>query len=171
MEPKQYFMTPQSPEQKHYDALRAYYLDEMPAKEVATQFGYTSAYFKKLRSDFRQKLKEEQNPFFLPKKTGPKGRNTSQTTIDLIVRLRKNNYSIQDIRVALSAQNISVGLNTIDQILKEEGFSPLPRRTQQERRTIPQPHTLNPPKCQALPAQDETLYTEHGALARSYFGP
>lgn len=163
MEPKQYFMTPQSPEQKKYDALRAYYLDEMPAHEVAAKLGYTPAYFKKLRSDFRQALTQEQNPFFLTKKPGPKERNTSQTTINLIVALRKKNYSIQDIRMTLSAQNISVGLNTIDHILKDEGFSPLPRRTQLERHTITQPQKISPPKCQSITGQDETLYTEHGA--------
>jgi hypothetical protein len=124
MEPKHYFMTPQSPEQKKYDALRAYYLDGMPASEVVAKFGYSPTYFKKIRSDFRQALNKDQNPFFLPKKPGPKTRQTSQTTMDLIVALRKKNYSIQDIRMTLSAQNISVGLNTIDQILKDEGFSP-----------------------------------------------
>jgi hypothetical protein len=163
MEPKQYFMTPQSPEQKKYDALRAYYLDEMPAREVALKFGYSATYFKKIRSDFRQALKQDQNPFFLHKKPGPKQRNTSQTTIDLIVALRKKNYSIQDIRLALSAQNISVGLNTIDQILKDEGFSPLPRRTRLERQTIVPPQKICSPKCQAITRQNDTLYTEHGA--------
>ena len=97
------------PHKKKYDALRAYYLDDMPAREVSAKFGYTSAYFKKIRSEFRQALKREQNPFFLPQKPGPKERNTSQTTIKLIVALRKKNYSIQDIRMALSAQNISIG--------------------------------------------------------------
>jgi hypothetical protein len=163
MEPKQYFMTPKSPEQKKYDALRAYYLDEMSAHEVAANFGYTPAYFKKLRSEFRQKLKQDQNPFFPSKKPGPKERNTSQTTINLIVALRKKNYSIQDIRMALSAQNLSIGLNTIDQILKDEGFSPLPRRTHLERHTITRSQKMSPPKCQPLTSQDETLYTEHGA--------
>jgi hypothetical protein len=163
MEPKQYFMAPQSPEQKKYDALRAYYLDDMHAHEVAAQFGYTPAYFKKLRSEFRQTLKKGQNPFFPPQKPGPKARNTSQTTIKLIVALRKNNYSIQDIRMALSAQNISIGLNTIDQILKDEGFPPLPRRTRLERPIIISPQKISPPKCQMITGQDEILYTEHGA--------
>ena len=159
MEPKQYFMTPQSPEQKKYDALRAYYRDAIPAREVAAQFGYTPGYFKKLRSEFRQALKKGQNPFFPLQKPGPKARNTSQTTMKLIVALRKKNYSIQDIRMALSTQNISVGLNTIDQILKDEGFSPLPRRTHLERHTIISPQKFSPPKCQALTGQDEILYT------------
>jgi len=156
-------MTPQSPEQKKYDALRAYYLDAMPASEVTTKFGYSVTYFKKIRSVFRQALKHEHNPFFLHKKPGPTKRNTSQTTIDLIVALRKKNYSIQDIRLTLAARNISVGLNTIDQILKDEGFSPLPRRTHLERHTIAPPQKISSPPCQAITWQNETLYTEHGA--------
>ncbi|MCP5103421.1 MAG: hypothetical protein GY950_08580, partial [bacterium] len=39
-------------DQKKYDALRAYYLDEMPATKTAAKFGYTPAYFKKIRSEF-----------------------------------------------------------------------------------------------------------------------
>lgn len=156
-------MAPQSPEQKKYDALRAYYLNDMHAHEVAAQFGYTPAYFKKIRSEFRQALQKGQNPFFPIQKPGPKTRNTSQTTIKLIVALRKKNYSIQDIRMALSAQNISIGLNTIDHILKDEGFPPLPRRTRLERHTIIFPQKISPPKCQTITGQDESFYTEHGA--------
>ncbi|MCP4401460.1 MAG: hypothetical protein GY801_29700 [bacterium] len=163
MNPKQYFMTPQSAEQKKYDALRAYYLDDMPGTEVAAKFGYSKNYFKKIRSDFRQALKQQHKPFFSQHKPGPKKRNTSQTTIDLIVALRKKNYSIQDIRRLLSAQDISIGLNTIDQILKDEGFSPLPRRTCRERNAIVPPEKLTPPKCQAITRANETFYTEHGA--------
>jgi hypothetical protein len=93
MEPKQYFMTPLSADQRKYDALRAYYLDEMPAEEVAAKFGLTPAYFKKICFEFRQQLKKDANPFFPAKKPGPKERNTAQTTVDQIVALRKKNYS------------------------------------------------------------------------------
>ena len=156
-------MTPQSPEQKKYDALRAYYLDHMPADEVAASFGFTPGYFKKIRSDFRGELKAGRNPFFQIKKSGPKERTTNQETINQIVSLRKKNHSIQDIRSMLAAQNISIGLNTIDLILKDQGFAPLPRRSHLERQVINQSLKIRPPKSQSITIQDDTLYTEHGA--------
>lgn len=156
-------MTPQSPDQRKYDALRAYYLDERPATEVASTFGYSPAYFKKLRSEFRQELNKGHTPFFPSKKPGPRARNTSPTTIDRIVALRKQNYSIQDIRQTLAAQNTPIALNTIDQILKDEGFAPLPRRTHLEKQRISHPSLIIPPKCKPLSGQEETLYTDQAA--------
>ena len=39
----EYFTEPASPAQRRYEALRAYFLDEMPAAEVADRFGYSTA--------------------------------------------------------------------------------------------------------------------------------
>ena len=39
----QYFTAPASSAQRRYEALRAYFLDEMPAAEVADRFGYSTA--------------------------------------------------------------------------------------------------------------------------------
>jgi hypothetical protein len=40
--------------------------------------------------------------------------------------MRKQNYSITDIKANLHADSINLSLDTIDKILKDEGFSPLP---------------------------------------------
>ena len=39
----EYFTEPASAAQRRYEAMRAYFLDEMPAAEVADRFGYSTA--------------------------------------------------------------------------------------------------------------------------------
>ncbi len=39
----EYFTDPAGAAQRRYEALRAYFLDEMPAAEVADRFGYSTA--------------------------------------------------------------------------------------------------------------------------------
>jgi len=41
MNEKKYFLIPTSSKQKQYEALRAYFVEEFSAKEVANKFGYT----------------------------------------------------------------------------------------------------------------------------------
>jgi hypothetical protein len=38
-----YFLTPAGASQRRYEALRAYFVDDMPAAEVAGRFGYSTA--------------------------------------------------------------------------------------------------------------------------------
>jgi hypothetical protein len=52
-DPYRYFAHPQSPGQKQYEALRSFYLDNLPARIVAEQFGYTLASFNALRQKFK----------------------------------------------------------------------------------------------------------------------
>ena len=130
MDPLQYFLKPNTPDQKKYDALRAYYLEEgTTQKKIAERFGYALPTFKGIVSDFKQgKLQ-----FFPEKKTGPKDRRTPERVTGKIISWRKKNFSIYDIYDKLCEENLKVSINTIDRILKEDGFTKLPRRTYDER--------------------------------------
>ena len=50
----QYFTEPASSAQRRYEALRAYFLDEMPAAEAAGRFGYSTASIHQMASLLRQ---------------------------------------------------------------------------------------------------------------------
>ena len=125
MDTKAYFINPASPTQRRYEALRAFYADDLSAAEVAEKFTISLSYFKKLRFEFAKDLKEGANTFFPNKKTGPKERSTNSEIIQNIIALRKRNLSITDIKVILDAEGTIVSLDTIDKILKAEGFAPL----------------------------------------------
>lgn len=163
---KRYFQNPQDLSQKKYEALRAFYVDKIEHKEVADKFGYTPAYFKKLRSSFNIQINQGLNPFFYPKKKGPKKRSTDLETIEQIIQLRKQNHSINDIKTVLDAKGQNLSLETIDNILKDQGFAPLPRRSRKERNSIAIPQKIQPPICQPLPGvtemADDAFSSERG---------
>jgi hypothetical protein len=163
MEPALYFNKPQSTQQCYYEALRAFYVDEENATQIASRFGFSYAYFKKLRSMFKNQLKLGYDPLFIEKKRGPKQRRTDQALIEKIIALRKQNYSITDIKVNLHSDNQALSVDAIDQILKGEGFAPLPKRTHEERLKTQIPDSLQAPKSTALIIRDEIFTTEMNA--------
>ena len=139
MNEKEFFTNPTSPLHRRYEALKAFYNEGLPADAAAEKFGFSPSFFKKVRYEFEKDLREGVSPFFLKKKTGPKGCITSKETIGRIINLRKQNYSINDIKVVLDAEKRTVSLDTIDKILKSNGFAPLPRRTRKQRLEISPP--------------------------------
>jgi len=83
MRPEDYFQTPQTISQKHYEALRAFFVDKQPAKDVASQFGFKLRAFQSLVTDFRKKLQKNENqedPFFKIPKKGRKFKKDTELT-------------------------------------------------------------------------------------------
>jgi hypothetical protein len=163
MDPRAFFSDPSCTAQRHYEALRAFYHEGLPATDAAQKFGLSPAYFKKLRFEFAQGLREGLLPFFVEKKRGPKERHTEEEVVEQIVALRKRNYSIADIKSVLDAEQCIVSLDTIDRILKSEGFAPLPKRTRQQRLTVIPPEKFSAPSSESLLLTDEQFLTETGA--------
>ena len=146
MDYKKFFLKPTTPDQRKYEALRAYYLGEgVTQKEIAKQFGYAEPTFRAIVRDFKQQKLQ----LFPGKKGGPKGRQTQDPVIDEMISLRKNNYSAPDIHGILKEKGIKTSVSTIDRVLKENGFLKLPRRTQYER-GLTKKNTLIPPKSHQL---------------------
>ena len=170
MEPKQFFGQPSCARQRQYEALKAFYHDGLPALDAAARYGFSVAYFKKLRSDFLHQLRAGTNPFFQQPKTGPKQRRSSEDLVAQIVALRKRNYAITDIKATLQAQGQAPSLDTIDRILKAEGFAPLPKRTRQQRLDVVPPAKLTPPRSATRSLIDEE-FTTTGAAGLLIFLP
>jgi hypothetical protein len=83
--------------------------------------------------------------------------------VQRIVALRKRNFSITDIKSVLDAEQCCVSLDTIDRILKSEGFAPLPKRTRQQRLVALPPEKLPAPASESLSIAEEQFLTETGA--------
>ena len=129
---KDFFLDPDDPMQKRYEALRASFVDELSAEKVAKKFGYSVHTINALRRDFKS---GSLSPFFRPLTKGPKQRRPStRDAKDRIIELRKQNYSIDEIEEVLLREKCDIAAKTIHQILKEEGFARLFRRTHAERR-------------------------------------
>ena len=167
MDIQEFFESASTPQQRLYEALRAVYVDKLSIQEVLKKYNISYVYFQKVKKETIDVLKEGGVPFFMVKKPGPKGRHTSDCTVKLIIDFRKKNHSIEDIKSHLHGMDIELSLDTIDRILKEEGFSPLPKRTQQERKsTFAAPFEI--PKSKILENKDlqrETFTSIKGAVA------
>ena len=130
MECRRFFERPATPNQRQYEALRAYFIEGIASAEVARRFGYTPAAFRMLCYDFRR---GELPDFFAVKRTGPQQKPKTGKVRNFVVALRKRNYSIYDISHALKEQGTPLGTTAVREILVEEGFAPLPRRLDEER--------------------------------------
>jgi len=127
---RRFFERPATPSQRQYEALRAYFIEGLPSAAVARRFGYTPHAFRMLCYDFRR---GELSDFFVVKRPGPRQQPRSDKVRNVVVELRKRNYSIYDISRELKEQGKSLGPTAVRQILAEEGFAALPRRLDEER--------------------------------------
>jgi hypothetical protein len=158
---KRFFLEPSNSAQRQYEALRAFFIEELPSAEAAKRFGYTPGSFRVLVHDFRH---DPDPQFFIPPHRGPDSAPTSDPLRERIITLRKQNFSIYDIRDLLREEGHALGTSTIAAILKEEGFSKLPRRGDDERMDAPRPLPADAAKVQLLNLKPRMLRTKFGGL-------
>ena len=128
MDLAQAFLSPQNTTHRQYEALRAYFVERLPAADVARRFSYTLGSFHQLAHQFRNDPKRR---FFID---NPRpGVKADEAVREEIVRLRKQNLSIYDISRVLAAQGEPRSPVAVSRILNEEGFARLPRRRDEER--------------------------------------
>ena len=141
MNPEDFFLHPNSIAQKQYEALRMFYIEKVPAKDVAKEFGYSYRGFTTIASNFRKGLKKglNSNSFFTDRKKGKKRDRKTIEAKAVIVKLRKKYYSVEDIKTTLDSKGYGISEKTIYNILSEEGFSKLPRRLKSTRKHLETP--------------------------------
>lgn len=137
-----YFLQPKTVVQKQYEALRMFFVEKIPGQNVAKHFGYTYRGFTTIVSNFRKEIQKVDNSddlFFMIKKKGRKRKEQVSDSKDLVVSLRKKYYSIEDIKTTLDSKGYDISEKTIYNILKEDGFTRLPRRTKLLKENIEPP--------------------------------
>jgi len=123
-------LTPASAKQRQYEALRAFFVEGRPSREVARAFGYSTGSFQVLCHHFRR---ETHPVFFVSPRPGPRDQPKKSAARDLIVELRKRNYSVYEISESLKERQLSLSPTAVREVLRVEGFAPLPRRADEER--------------------------------------
>ena len=133
-----FFLSPHFPMQRQYEALRAFFVDEEPSGDVARRFGYSVGAFRVLCHQFRHSP-EKRASFFRQPQRGPQSTPARDRVRDLAIAMRKRNLSVYDIQRELATTGHAISINTLTVLLREEGFSRLPRRADDER-----PPTVKP---------------------------
>ena len=151
--PLDFFRNPKTAQQKKYDALRDYYLNKLTQKEVAEKHGYTIYTFQTIVRDF----KNQKIIFFSPVKKGPKRKQIPDPLKEKIIAMRKKNYSVYDIKAQLKIDGFSWSVGTINNVLREDRFLKLPRRTKKEK-GLTSKNTLIPQIATPLKFDELTNY-------------
>ncbi|MBU2483221.1 MAG: transposase [Proteobacteria bacterium] len=130
---KNFFIKPTHIKQKQYEVLRASFVDNLSDQQSAEKFGYAYYTFKSLKRDCKNASAED---FFKPVIKGRQQGREEKTmpAKDIVIALRKRNYSNREIREYLLTRNkIDISETIINDILTKEGFTKLFRRTFRER--------------------------------------
>jgi len=155
------FLEPANATHRQYEALRVFFVEGIPGAEVARSFGYTPGSFRVLVHQFRQNPRRD---FFLKPAKGPHSAPKTDPLRDRVIALRKQNLSIYDISRNLAHQGRPLSPVAVAQILKEEGFARLPRRTDDERPPGSRPTTADVADVRQLDLSPRSFRTKFGGL-------
>src|ERR1700758_2296695 len=112
----EYFTQPAEPTQRRYEALRAYFVDELSAAAVGERFGYSPAVVHQMASELRAGKAE----FFASSKPGPRGPRKAARIRDRVLQLRAQERSVTEIATAVTAAGTPVSAQTVWSILAAE---------------------------------------------------
>jgi transposase len=130
-----FFLEPRSAAQRQYEALRAYFVENLPSREAAHRFSYSPGAFRVLCWQFRRHHPD----FFSQRKPGPKAQPKTNAARPLIIALRKQNHSVYDIERVLKSRGTPLSDTAVWEVLRQEGFARLPRRADDELPGRPKP--------------------------------
>jgi hypothetical protein len=158
---KDAFLRPSNSTHRQYEALRAYYVDELPSADVAVRFGYTPGSFRVLCHQF---LQNPERKFFLPPSKGVRSTPQKDSLRQEVIALRKQNLSVYDISNAL--QNIGHKLSPagVASLLRQEGFARLARRSDEERPQQSRPEAAAIADVRQLDLNPREFRTKFGGL-------
>jgi transposase len=126
MRDESFFLRPVHEWQRRYEALRASFVERLPARIVAERFGYSLTYIHLLRHLFaHQKI-----DFSEPVPEGKTNRRRLDTALKAkICNWREHRLSAGEITALLSEEGVEISVRTIERVLAEEGYPRLPRRS------------------------------------------
>ncbi len=137
-------------------------MEKLPASQVARRFGYHPASVLALCTKFRQ---SKDRNFFRDLPKGPQTQPRKDAVRDKVISLRKQNYSVYDIRDELERLGKDrLSATAIQEVLRDEGFSRLPRRADEERPSRPQPDQDQIADVRGFQLSDNNFSTRMGGL-------
>jgi transposase len=158
------FTQPTIAAHRRYEALRAYYVEELSAAEIATRFGYTKASVQTLISDYRQ---TDVGELFQASRPGPKRQPKKDAARERVIELRRARHGIEEIVAELARAGTPLSRTAVWEILHEEGLSRMPTPLQ-PKPAEPAPARLAAEKVRVLREPDwptaGSIQTQHAGL-------
>ncbi|HWM99039.1 MAG TPA: hypothetical protein VNO54_18525, partial [Streptosporangiaceae bacterium] len=120
----EYFTAPRHPNQRRYEALRAYFTEDLTVAQAGDRAGYTRSAMASLLRDFRAGRLELFAP---PGRPGPKTAPAKDRARARVTELRREGLSVYEISARLRAEGTPLNRTGVGQVLAEEGFGRLLR--------------------------------------------
>lgn len=164
---RRFFLNPIHVTQKKYEAMRALCIDRLKAREVADRFGYSIHTINAMKRDFVKAINSQHidsTHFFVTHNPGRHMDTQKAGAKERIIQLRKQNYSVLDIKSVLHTEGYIVSHDYIHRVVTQEGFVRLLRRTQIERRRASS-KIIKAPKSQLIDWVEDngkTFHSERG---------
>ena len=148
---------------RRYEALRAYYVEELSAVQIAERFGYTKASVQTLISQYRQ---ADVGELFQASRPGPKRQPKKDAARERALELRRSRHGIEEIVAELARAGTPLSRTAVWEILREQGLSRMPRLRQDK--PEPAPGRLQAEKVRVLTEEDwpaeGRVQTQHAGL-------
>ena len=141
--------------------MRAYFVEGLASSLAARNFGYSPGAFRVLCHHFRR---DPQRSFFLSSRTGPRSQPKKSAARELLLSLRKQNHSVYEISEILKERKLPLSPSAVSEVLKAEGFAPLPRRRDDERPQRPRPTVEAVADVRAFSLAPRRFSTQCGGL-------
>lgn len=140
------FTRPSQPNQRRYEALRAYFVEGASAEEVAERLGYTRASVETLVRDYRKGRLGEL--FALPR-PGPKRQPKKDAARERVIELRHQRHGLDEIVAELARAGTPLSRTAVWEILGEAGLARMPKPAAAPE-SPPEPERLRAPKVHVL---------------------
>jgi transposase len=158
------FTRPSQPNQRRYEALRAYFVDGAAAAEVAQRLGYTRASVETLVRDYRQ---GRLGDLFVAPRPGPKRQPKKDAARERAIELRRTRHGLDEIVAELERAGTPLSRTAVWEILGEAGLARMPT-VPRGPRPPPEPERLAAPKVHVLEDHDwpdtGSVQTAHAGL-------
>jgi transposase len=129
------FTQPTVPAHRRYEALRAYFVEDLSPAQVAERFGYTTASVQTLISQYRH---SDPAGFFALSRPGPKTQPKKDAARERAIELRKQRHGIEEIVAELKRAGTPLSRTAVWEILREEGLSRMPKPSTPKRERPPE---------------------------------
>ncbi|PZS21768.1 MAG: hypothetical protein DLM61_27410 [Pseudonocardiales bacterium] len=117
------FTAPAQPNQRRYEALRAYFVEGATAQEVAERLGYTRASVETLVRDYRHGRLE----LFGSPRPGPKRQPKKDAARELVIELRRQRHGLDEIVSELERAGTPLSRTAVWEILTAAGLARMPK--------------------------------------------
>lgn len=158
------FTAPAAPNQRRYEALRAYFVEGATSSQVAKRLGYTRSSVETLVRDYRQGRLGE---LFIAPRPGPKRQPRKDAARELAIELRRQRHGLDEIVSELARAGTPLSRTAVWELLGQAGLARMGKPAA-EPAPSPEPQQLRAPKVRVLSGDEwpatGIVHTKHAGL-------